>query len=141
MKMAALLKSPAGGYMRRAFFDTMNLKSCSGYFSSDSLTDEFTEKYKQQMRFKGWKRAKLSNIRNMDLNAIRDSYGVIAEREESVLLTWGTEDKSIPKDSIDRMRHVLPGIEYREIEGAGHLAHYEKPEILNPILTAFFSGR
>ncbi|MBU1341417.1 MAG: alpha/beta hydrolase [Proteobacteria bacterium] len=54
-----------------------------------------------------------------------------------MLLTWGCHDKSIPGESMKRLRSLIPGIEYHEIENAGHLAHYEFPEQINPILIDF----
>jgi pimeloyl-ACP methyl ester carboxylesterase len=55
------------------------------------------------------------------------------------LLTWGTEDKLILEDSMDRLRKLLPDIEYHGIAGASHLAHYEYPERINPILIRFLT--
>ncbi len=38
-----------------------------------------------------------------------------------------------------RLRDLLTDIEYHEIEGASHLAHYEYPERINPILIDFLT--
>lgn len=43
------------------------------------------------------------------------------------LLTWGTQH-ILPEDSVRRLRDLIPDIEYHELEGARHLAHYEFPE-------------
>ena len=40
-----------------------------------------------------------------------------------------------------RLRDLLPDIEYHELEGAAHLAHYEFPDRINPILIDFLTRR
>ncbi len=55
------------------------------------------------------------------------------------LLTWGTQDKLLLEDSMRRLRDLLPDIEYHAVDGAAHLAHYEFPERINPILVDFLT--
>ena len=142
MKFMNIIATPIiGEYFKTAFFDKTNVKNCANVFSSTEKLKEFREKYKLQMQFKGWKRAKLSNIRFLDLEEISNSYKIVGKQKRSVLLTWGTADKMIPENSINRMRQVIPGIEYHKIDGAGHVAHYEHPEIINPILVDFLLQR
>ena len=126
-----------GDYFKIALFDKIFLKSCANVFSSTEKLNGFKEKYKLQMQFKGWKRAKLSNIRSMALEEIINSYKMVGKQERSVLLIWGKDDRLIPEVSTNRMRSVIPGIEYHEIDRAGHVAHYERPEKMNPLLLDF----
>jgi len=138
MKYMKIVIAPViGDYFKIAIFDKMNLKNCAKFFSSTERLDGFKEKYKLQMQFKGWKRAKLSNMRCMDLKEIIDSFKIVGKQERSALLIWGTDDKSIPEDSINRMCSVIQGIEYHKIDRAGHVAHYERPEEVNPIMLEF----
>ncbi len=39
-----------------------------------------------------------------------------------------------------RLRDLFPEIEYHELEGAGHLAHYEFPDRINPLLIRFLTS-
>jgi pimeloyl-ACP methyl ester carboxylesterase len=48
-------------------------------------------------------------------------------------------DQRLKRESMSRLRRLLPDIEYHEIEGAGHLAHYESPDRVNPLLVQFLS--
>lgn len=57
-----------------------------------------------------------------------------------MLLTLGTSDRKIPRESMRRLRDLLPGIEYHEVDAAGHLAHYELPDRVNPILIRFLTA-
>lgn len=138
MKSVNVATAPViGDYFRMAFYDKVNLENCGNVFSSTERLEEFKEKYKLQMQFKGWKRAKLSNVRCMDLEEISNSYKIVGEQKRSVLLTWGTDDRLIPENSISRIQRVIPEIKYHEIDGAGHVAHYECPEKVNPIMIDF----
>ena len=67
------------------------------------------------------------------------AYEDVKAQGTPTLLTWGTEDKLILEDSMSRLRKLFPDIEYQEIEGASHLAHYEYPERINPILIRFLT--
>lgn len=50
----------------------------------------------------------------------------------------GKQDQSFSGESIGRLRKLIPGIEYYELDGAAHLAHYEFPDRINPLLVDFF---
>ena len=40
---------------------------------------------------------------------------------------------------MGRLRALIPDIEYHQIDGASHLAHYEYPERVTPILIEFLT--
>lgn len=93
----------------------------------------------KQFRFGGKRRAMLANWRGDGLRDATSCYESVREQGIPTLLTWGTLDKKLSGDSMSRLRDLFPGIEYHEIEGAGHLAHYEFPELINPLLIGFFT--
>jgi pimeloyl-ACP methyl ester carboxylesterase len=92
----------------------------------------------KQLRFRGKRRAILANLRGDGFNPTSCYEGVKAQGIPT-LLTWGTHDKLIPEDSMNRLRDLLSDIEYHEIAGAAHLAHYEFPDHINPILIRFLT--
>ena len=51
---------------------------------------------------------------------------------------WGSLDHLMPDDEMPFYRELFPGIELREVIGAGHVAPEETPEEVNPKLVAFF---
>ncbi|NCD09872.1 MAG: alpha/beta hydrolase [Negativicutes bacterium] len=105
---------------------------------SNNKNYELTQDLLSQMHFTGKKRAVLANIRGNALDNATDSYEKIKKQEIPVLLTWGDHDKSISRESIYRLRNLLPQAKYVELPNASHLAHYEFPEKINPILINFF---
>lgn len=96
-------------------------------------------KVDEQYRYRGKHEAVLANLRGDALNDATQCYRRLREQGTPVLLTFGSLDQKLPRESMDRLRDVLPGIEYHQIEGAGHLAHYESAEAVNPLLIRFLS--
>lgn len=56
-----------------------------------------------------------------------------------MLLAFGSLDQKLPRESMSRLRDLIPDIEDHQIEGAGHLAHYEFANLGNPLLIRFLS--
>ena len=93
----------------------------------------------KQLQFRGKRRAILANARGDSFTDPTAAYVDAKALGIPMLLIWGTEDEMLPEDSMKRLRDLIPDIEYHEIDGASHLAHYEFPERVNPILTEFLT--
>jgi pimeloyl-ACP methyl ester carboxylesterase len=106
-------------------------------FLDRRLVEEFQSRYIAQMRYKGFKRAILSTIRNRMLDSFLDHYQRVAKLGKPVLLFWGRNDPTVPFLHSDTLRKAIPNIEFHAIENCGHIPHYEKPEEVNPILLEF----
>lgn len=98
---------------------------------------EWEHAYRDQMQYKGFKRAILSSIRNLvDIDPTA-GYQAVGVLDTPVLLIWGKEDQTIPATDIEKVRNSIPDIEFHAIDGAGHLPHYEQPDTVNRILLEF----
>ena len=53
------------------------------------------------------------------------------------LIIWGEEDKVISIDYGRKLREMIPGSKIVELEGAGHVPHFEFPERVAKILNTF----
>jgi Predicted hydrolases or acyltransferases (alpha/beta hydrolase superfamily) len=106
-------------------------------FLDRRLVEEFQPRYILQMRYKGFKRAILSTIRNRMLDSFLDDYQRVAKLGKPVLLFWGRNDPTVPFRHSDTLRTAIPTVEFHAIENCGHIPHYEKPEEVNPILLEF----
>ncbi len=112
---------------------------------SDAMVDPAAREALQpevlrQFEFEGKRRAVLANLRGDALRPATACYQRVKEQGIPVLLTYGTADQKLPEAQMRRLRELLPDLEYREIDGAGHLAHYEAPDRVNPILIGFLAG-
>ena len=135
--MVRLLITPGiGEYFMKVFGDK-SATDPSKVLASTNKIPELTEKLKQQIRFKGKKRAILANMRGDALENNTDYYEKVRDQNRPILLTWGNKDKSISGESMKRLRELIPSIEYHKLTDVGHLAHYERPEEINPILIEF----
>jgi len=120
----------------------------SGLLASSQLSDfyrpenfpGYPEKYLPQLRYKGFKRAILSTLRVGPLGSLTQTYQRIARLGLPVLLVWGQQDKLVPFKLSQYARQILPQAEFHAIDQAGHIAHYERPEVVNPLLIAFLKG-
>jgi pimeloyl-ACP methyl ester carboxylesterase len=102
-----------------------------------ALVEHFKAQYKIQMQYKGFIRAILSTIRNGMLDSFIDMYQSLGKMDKAVLLFWGRNDKTVSFEHSGILRAAVPNIEFHVIENCGHIPHYEKPEIVNPILLEF----
>jgi 3-oxoadipate enol-lactonase len=57
-----------------------------------------------------------------------------------VLVLAGTRDPNAPASAMERMASRIPGARYAALDGAGHLAHLERPAAFNAALLEFLSG-
>ncbi len=138
-----LLKLPmVGEYLTALAMDRINLNYPKKVFGDpDKIPESFLKQYREQLSYRGFKRARLSNIRSDALADFTEDYRKAGQLKIPLLLTWGTSDRVIKADSIANIRKAIPGIRYKEIPGGGHVAHYEKPGLMNPILLEFLKSR
>ena len=81
------------------------------------------------------------------LNSIRHTvdsdplleYQAVGKIPVPVLLIWGKEDQTIPFSDMERIQAAIPRVEFHTIEAAGHLPHYEQPQVVNPFLIEFLN--
>ncbi|MBI1792919.1 MAG: alpha/beta fold hydrolase [Chloroflexi bacterium] len=108
----------------------------SDFFVPEHITI-FQDKYRAQMQYRGFKRAILSTLRNKMVGGHANIYDQLGKLSKPVLLLWGRNDGTLPFDHSQDIIAAVPGIEFHPIENSGHIPHFEKPEIVNPILINF----
>ncbi len=94
-------------------------------------------RFKVQMQYKGFRRAILSTMRNLSRQDFTAVYRQAATANLPVLILRGAEDKTISAADIELLKTLIPRHRFALIEDAGHIPHYEKPQIVNPILIDF----
>ncbi|MCJ7735236.1 MAG: alpha/beta hydrolase [Anaerolineales bacterium] len=95
------------------------------------------EKYQVQLEFQGTGRALLSTIRELVKMDPEAEYKTLRTTGLPVLLIWGKEDQTIGADQINVLQKILPDMEVFFVDDAGHIPHYERPEIVNPVMIEF----
>lgn len=135
-----LLVTPVVGDLLVELIGVRKLADLSDAVASVDAVAPLQRQVAEQFRYRGKRRAMLANLRGDALEDATSCYRRLGEQDIPLLLTLGSRDQKIPKESMSRLRELLPGIEYHEIEGAGHLAHYELPDQMNPLLIRFLTG-
>jgi len=134
-----LVVTPIIGEFLLRLMSDRKLADISDAVVSVDATADLGRQVTEQFRYRGKRRAILANLRGDALQDATACYRSLGDQGIPVLLTCGTLDQKMPMESMSRLRNLLPGIEYHDIEGAGHLAHYEFPDRVNPLLTRFLT--
>lgn len=98
---------------------------------------DYAEKYRRQMIYRGFRRALLSTLRHDVLVDNTPVYQHVERLGKPVLLLWGRYDSVLPLKISELARAALPHAIFHTIDNAGHIPHYEKPQIVNPLILDF----
>ena len=137
--LASLMKTPLLGELLLQLADEKKLTDLSNAILSAETRTVLEREVAKQFRIPGKRRAILANWRGDALQDASACYEAVRDQGIPILLAWGTHDEKIPGESMVRLRELLPDVEYHEIEGAGHLAHYEFADRINPLLVRFLT--
>jgi pimeloyl-ACP methyl ester carboxylesterase len=133
-------KIPALGELALGLLGSGNMvKAIAADLFDERLVGYFQAQYKIQMQYQGFKRAILSTMRNGMLESFYETYRRVGQLKKPTLLFWGRNDATVPYEHSAIIINAIPHAELHTIENCGHIPHYEKPEILNPILLEFLS--
>jgi pimeloyl-ACP methyl ester carboxylesterase len=134
------LKLPVFGELVFGLFGNVSLvKGIASDMLDQETVEHFQNQFKIQMTFKGFKRAILSTIRSGMLESFYETYARVGALQKPTLLFWGINDKTVPFEYSKAIMKAMPHAEFHAIENCGHIPHYEKPEIVTPILLEFLS--
>jgi pimeloyl-ACP methyl ester carboxylesterase len=125
-------------------FTLMGPRSMVSFIEKDLANKpppEYVAAYKEQMQFKGFRHAIISTLRNMPLNDMKTVYERIGKTDRDILLIWGTRDTITPYENNTLARNAMPKARFLPVDGAGHAAHFERPDIVNPALISFLGER
>ena len=136
--LAGLIQAPLlGEWFMSLLGDRLLVDWLRGDFRQPEKFPEYQAKYRVQMQYVGFKRALLSTLRSGFLDDMTETYRRVGQQKRPVLLIWGREDNSIPFHLSEQVRAAIPQVEFHAIDDAGHVSHYERPEIVNRILLEF----
>ncbi len=98
---------------------------------------EYFAKYTEQMKYKGFRRAILSTLRDYLTSDMRPDFRRVGESHKPVFLLWGKLDKDVPFEISKDVLAEIPQAEFHPLENAAHVGFYESPEVVNPLLVEF----
>ena len=143
-KMQKKLKLMSIPVLNKLMFKISNPKSLIAAMSKNFYRIEdfpdYSEKFTEQMQYKGFTRAVVSTMVDGDLQKIPERYRKLGELNIPVQLFWGEHDALIPYESIEKLKEAIPNNLFHSIEKAGHVSHYERPDLVNPLLLKFLKS-
>lgn len=110
-----------------------------GDFHEPGRFPGWPDRYRPQMRFRGFRRATLSIYRTYLAVDHRQLYARVGRLGLPTLLVWGQEDGVVPFAESAAVRELLTP-EFLPVPGAGHLPHKERPEVVQPAIVGFLEG-
>ncbi len=136
-----VVTAPLIGELLLGLFGNENLvKSFASDLFDREMIETFRTRYLVQMQFKGFKRAILSTVRDGMLDSFHETYELAGKLGKPTLLFWGCEDKTVPFQQSQAVLAAIPHAEFHAIDDCGHIPHFEKPEVFNPILKRFLEA-
>ena len=119
--------------------DKVLVSNLSGYFYRDRGYLVLKQEFLNQMQYVGFKNSLLSTLRSGVATGAIEAYERVGKRGNPVMLIWGREDRVVPFELSERVMEIIPNIEFHAIDDAGHIPHFECPEVVNPLLIDFLT--
>jgi len=129
----SVLKVPVLGNFLMDFFFA---KRQSGDFFKPEKYPEWPDKFKPQMKYKGFKRAIRSTLIHYMPEDKLPVYIQLEKLQKEVLLIWGENDKTTPFEESLRIRKVL-NCDFLGVKESGHLPHLEHTEFVHSKMIHF----
>lgn len=128
-----------GEYVNRVYFLPMLPGSQADDFHEPERFPGWSDRFRDQMRYRGFGRAMLSTLRHFASDDPIEFYREVGAQRRRVLLVWGREDRTVPFAESGRVREALRNAEFLPVAEAAHLPHYERPQVVNPRLIGFLA--
>lgn len=139
--VAKVVRAPGvGEYVMRVAGSRQLLPSRRMMFRPDRQPG-FDSTYLQTIRFRGSRRAVLESLRHMPLDAYEDGYRELGALGKPVLVVSGRHDAVVPFAGSERVGELVRSVALVAVEDAGHLAQYERPDVVNAALLDFLLAR
>lgn len=98
--------------------------------------DDYIEKYRRQLVYKGFLRAIWSTIQNVPFTNLKEAYERVG-KQLPMQLIWGEKDRTIPFRASEKVLAAVPSIKFTPIKNAGHQPQYTHAGEVNQSLLEF----
>jgi len=93
-------------------------------------------RFREQMRYRGFRRALLRSIRQFMAEDFSGLYSEVGSLGKQTLLVWGRYDRTVPFAHSERVAELLRA-RLLVVEESGHTPHLERPDVFEPELIEF----
>lgn len=132
------VKIPILGEILIGLFGTGSMvKSVAADMFSPRLVEQFQERYRNQMKYRGFKRAILSTLRCDMLGSFIEVFERVGKLKKPALIFWGKQDTTVPFEHSVDILNAISHAEFHAFDHCGHIPHYERASEVNEILLEF----
>ena len=133
-----LLKPPVLGEFLMRLIATKSISDRAAELMQKSpKAAEYAKMFKDQTQYKGFEQATLAMFRSDAAADYTADYETVAKQARKVLLIWGTTDKDISPEMVQAIQKVLPNVQFKQLEGAGHDPQVDMPDEVNSLILDF----
>jgi len=103
-------------------------------FQEKERFPNWESRFREQMQYHGFRRAILSTVREWINADTLGEYEILGKSAVPVQLFWGRDDQTVPLEFSNKLQELVPQSKLIVIDNAGHIPHFERPGIFNPLL-------
>ena len=108
-----------------------------GDFVHPDRFPDWPDRYRVQMQYRGFRRARLSEIvANVSVDQ-RPELQRVGQHGRPVFVVWGKQDPNVPFEFSASLMELLPQGHLLAVDDSGHLPLWEQPAVVNPAIVAF----
>jgi pimeloyl-ACP methyl ester carboxylesterase len=108
-----------------------------GDFLHPERFPDWADRYRDQMQYKGFRRARFSEIATNNNVDQSDQLLRVGQHPRPVLVIWGKQDNTVPFEESEWLLKSLPKGRLVAIDESGHLPQWEQPELVHEELLKF----
>jgi pimeloyl-ACP methyl ester carboxylesterase len=101
---------------------------------------DWAKRYRDQMQYRGFRRARLSEVRTNSGIDQDDQLQRVGQHPRPVLVIWGKQDPTVHFEDSEWVMKALPQGRLVAVEGSGHLPQWEQPDVVHQELIRFLKG-
>lgn len=98
---------------------------------------DWPQRYRDQIQYKGFRRARLSEIVTNSSSDQDEQLIRVGQNPRPVLVIWGKQDPTVPFEESEWVMKDLPRGRLVTVESSGHLPQWEQPNVVHPELIRF----
>jgi len=108
-----------------------------GDFLHPERFPDWPDRYRVQMQYRGFRRARLSELKANAAVDQREEVARVGKHDRPVLVVWGRQDPVVPYEESAALLDAMPRARLVTVDDAGHLPQWEQPAVFNAALMTF----
>lgn len=129
-----------GEYMANVYLVPQLAAGQASDFQDKDRFPDWESRFREQMQYRGFRRAILSTVREWPGADVLGEYEKLGKSGTPVQVFWGREDQTVPLEFSNKLLELVPQAGLTVIDNAGHIPHFELPDVFNPLLLEYLGA-